>query len=72
MMAKHRHPVFSTALLIAGNAVGAGILALPVKTAMAGVLPSLTAMLLVWMATLATGLILAYRICTVGQSAFSL
>ncbi len=41
--------IASQALLVAGSAVGAGLLALPAVTCKAGVVPSCVALLLVWM-----------------------
>lgn len=56
---KKRPPVLTSALLIGGNAVGAGILGLPIKTGMAGMLPALLGMVCLWAAMWATGWILA-------------
>ena len=54
-----RPPVVTMALLIGGNAVGAGILGLPIKTGLAGAFPTLLAMAGVWAAMWLTGRILA-------------
>jgi tyrosine-specific transport protein len=40
--------IFSTALLIAGNIVGAGMLGLPINTGPAGLLPTVCSMLVMW------------------------
>ena len=55
-------PVWTMALLVAGNAIGAGILGLPIKTGIAGAVPSLAGMLLIWTLMLATGWIIAKQI----------
>jgi tyrosine-specific transport protein len=49
----------SAAALVAGNTVGAGILALPEVTSAAGVVPSLTAILGAWAYSVLTGQMLA-------------
>lgn len=54
--------IFTVALLIAGNAVGAGILALPVKTGLSGILPSVVSMIIMWALMLLTGMLIANRI----------
>ncbi len=51
--------IFRAALMIAGTTIGIGILGLPIKTGLAGVLPSFAATVAVWMVMLATGWILA-------------
>jgi len=50
--------VLGAALLVAGGAVGAGIVALPIKTAAAGFLPSATALILGWSLMFGTALLL--------------
>lgn len=54
--------IWTLALLVAGNTIGAGILGLPIKTGLAGILPSILCMAAMWMAMLATGWILVTRI----------
>lgn len=56
--------VGSAALLIAGTAVGAGVLAIPIKTGLAGLVPAVIGIILVWMAMLCAGLILAGSLST--------
>lgn len=51
--------IFRAALMITGTTIGIGILGLPVKTGLAGVLPSFVATLVVWVVMLGTGWILA-------------
>jgi tyrosine-specific transport protein len=51
--------VLGAAALVAGNTVGAGILALPVETAPAGVVPSLAALAATWVYSVLTGQMLA-------------
>lgn len=50
--------MLSAALLLAASAVGAGILALPVLTGLAGAVPALSLMMLSWALMAGTGLIL--------------
>ena len=59
MTSKKRPSILSVALLIAGAAVGAGILGLPVQTGMAGALPALIALSLMWLVSLTTSWIIA-------------
>lgn len=57
---KHRPgSVFDSATLIAGTTVGAGILALPLVTTPAGLLPSTVLMILSWLYMLISGLLIA-------------
>ena len=53
--------------MITGTTIGIGILGLPIKTGLAGVLPSLTATLAVWVIMLATGWILARGLIASGE-----
>lgn len=57
-----RPPLVSITLLIVGNAVGAGILGIPIKTGPAGAGPSLLGLLGVWLLMLASGWVLALRL----------
>ena len=50
---------FSVSLLIAGTTIGAGVLALPVQTGLAGLAPALVGLTVVWAAMFGAGLILA-------------
>ena len=50
--------VFSGAMLVAGTAIGAGMLALPVATCLGGFFPSCIIYLLCWLFMLATGFLL--------------
>ena len=59
MTSKKRPSPLSVALLIAGAAVGAGILGLPVQTGMAGALPALIALSLMWLVSLTTSWVIA-------------
>lgn len=57
---RHRQgSVFSSAALIAGTTVGAGILALPLVTTPAGLVPSTVLMVLSWLYMLVSGLLIA-------------
>ena len=51
--------IITTALLITGNLVGAGILALPINTGLAGFFPSLIGMLVMGLAMLFSALVLS-------------
>ncbi len=51
--------IISTAFIVTGNMLGAGILALPVKTGLSGLIPSLVGITLMWLLMLTTALILA-------------
>ena len=55
----NRGSIFSSATLIAGTTVGAGILALPLVTTPAGLLPSTVLMILSWLYMLLSGLLIA-------------
>jgi len=54
--------MLTVVLLITGTTVGAGMLGLPIKTGLAGLLPSLLGMIIVWGLMLGTAWILASRI----------
>lgn len=56
--------VGSAALLIAGTAVGAGVLAIPIQTGLAGLVPAVLGIILVWLAMLCAGLVLAGSLIT--------
>jgi len=53
----HSGSLFGATLLIAGTCVGAGILALPIVTGLAGLYPTLIVNLICWLYMLATGLL---------------
>ncbi|MEM8503219.1 MAG: aromatic amino acid transport family protein [Cyanobacteria bacterium P01_D01_bin.1] len=55
----HRGSVFGSATLIAGTTIGAGILALPLVTMPAGLLPSTILMVSSWLYMLISGLLIA-------------
>jgi len=52
------HRIYGATFLIAGGTVGAGIIALPVKTAAAGFIPSMAAMAACWLFMVTTAAIL--------------
>lgn len=54
--------MLTVVLLITGTTVGAGMLGLPIKTGLSGLLPSLLGMIVVWGLMLGTAWILASRI----------
>ncbi len=60
---------WGAAALVAGTTVGAGILALPVETAAAGVAPSLTVLGAAWAYSVLTGLLLAEVSLSAGADA---
>lgn len=51
--------VLATSFVVTGNLIGAGILALPVKTGLSGLIPSLVGIVLMWAFMLSTAMILA-------------
>ncbi|QGY40659.1 tryptophan/tyrosine permease [Pseudodesulfovibrio cashew] len=51
--------IFTTALIVTGNMVGAGILALPINLGPAGLLPAVGGALAVWALMTTTGLVIA-------------
>ncbi len=51
--------VLTMSCMVTGNLIGAGILALPVETGLAGFIPSLAGILVIWALMTATALILA-------------
>ena len=54
--------IIGAALMIAGVTLGIGILGLPVQTGLAGIVPSMILMLVVWLFMLATGWIIARHV----------
>ena len=60
-------PVITVALLITGTTIGAGILGLPIKTGLAGAIPTIVGMVAVWSLMFATGWILVDRIISSGN-----
>ena len=50
--------VWTSALLISGTSLGAGLLALPIQTGLAGLIPALAGLLFIWGLMVLTGLIL--------------
>ena len=53
--------IFTNALLVTGMTVGAGILGLPIKTGIAGIVPSLLTMCLIWILMLCTATVFIYK-----------
>jgi len=53
--------IFINSLLVTGMTIGAGILALPIKTGMAGVIPSLVSIFLVWVLMVGTATVFVYK-----------
>ncbi len=53
--------IFINSLLVMGMTIGAGILGLPVKTGLAGMLPSLLSMFSVWVLMLCTAIVFIYK-----------
>jgi len=58
-MASSRPSVFTMSLLVTGNLLGAGILALPINLGPAGMLPAVTGIVAIWALMLKSSLILA-------------
>ncbi len=67
-MQKKDGSVLGGILLIAGSCIGAGMLALPVITGVAGFIPSLVMLFLAWIFMTATGLLLLEANLTLGHS----
>jgi tyrosine-specific transport protein len=61
-MKKSRKLIISMSLLMAGTALGAGILGLPMETGLSGFFPSLLIMLISWLTLMCTGWIFIYKI----------
>ena len=62
----------TVALLVTGTTVGAGMLGLPIKTGLSGLLPSLLGMVVVWGLMLSTAWILASSLIETGLTASDL
>ena len=58
--------IFTAALMISGNTIGAGILGLPILGGMAGALPSIAGLMAIWMVMLGTAFVLAWRMTSHG------
>ncbi len=58
--------IFTAALMISGNTIGAGILGLPILAGMAGALPSTAGLMAIWMVMLGTAFVLAWRMTSHG------
>ncbi|OEU70816.1 MAG: hypothetical protein BA863_11955 [Desulfovibrio sp. S3730MH75] len=58
-MSKSGLPVFTVAMMVTGNLLGAGILALPINLGPAGILPAIVGIVLVWALMLMSSYILA-------------
>jgi tyrosine-specific transport protein len=58
--------IFTAALMISGNTIGAGILGLPILGGMAGALPSIVGLMAIWMVMLGTAFVLAWRMTSHG------
>lgn len=58
-MERKRQPIFTMSLLVTGNLLGAGILALPINLGPAGMIPAAIGITLIWALMLASSLILA-------------
>lgn len=61
-----KSPIWAGSLLVAGTAIGGGMLALPVLTSQGGFIPSLAIYLLCWLFMAATGLLLLELTLTYG------
>lgn len=65
---KEQGSVLGAALLFAGTAIGAGMLALPAETAASGYVPSIASLLLCWLFTFVTSLVTLEASWTVSNS----
>lgn len=71
--ASHSHyKVLTAALLIAGNTIGAGMLGFPILTGLAGCVPAVFGVVVVWMIMWVTGYILASRLTLPGRGELGL
>ena len=59
--------IFTAALMISGNTIGAGILGLPILGGMAGAIPSVIGLVAIWMVMLGTAFVLAWRMISHGR-----
>ena len=66
-MMRHSLRIFTAALMISGNTIGAGILGLPILGGMAGALPSIMGLAAIWMVMLGTAFVLAWRMMSHGR-----
>ncbi len=64
--------VWSAALFISGASLGAGLLALPIQTGLAGLIPALSGLVFIWVLMFISGLILAESFVGIGQSSAGL
>jgi tyrosine-specific transport protein len=62
IMSKTKKLIISMSLLMAGTALGAGILGLPIETGLSGFIPSLFGIVLSWITLMCTGWIFIYKI----------
>ena len=59
--------IWSAALLLAGNMIGSGLLALPICIGIAGTSAALFGLVVVWLMMLLTGLVIAYHTTQMGR-----
>ncbi|MCF7791478.1 MAG: hypothetical protein K9M56_05710 [Victivallales bacterium] len=61
-MSGSKRLIISMSLLLAGTALGAGILGLPMETGLSGFLPSLIIMIITWITLMLTGWVFIFKI----------
>ncbi|MBU0960424.1 MAG: hypothetical protein KKH60_02770, partial [Proteobacteria bacterium] len=71
-MASDSPTVCSAALFVSGASLGAGLLALPIQTGLAGLIPALSGLIFIWGLMFISGLILAETFVCNGQSSTGL
>lgn len=62
MEEKKKLPLITTSFLVLGNCLGVGVLALPIKSGLAGYIPSFIGIGVVWLIMLFAAWIIAYRL----------
>ncbi len=65
-------PMWPLALLLAGNLIGSGLLALPICLGMAGIIPTILGLVVVWLLMTYTGFIIAGKVAKSKSHSFDL
>lgn len=67
-----RKPIFTLSLLVTGNVLGVGALALPIKAGLGGFWPAIIGILIVWTMMLISGLLITSRLKAEGTDSFDI
>ena len=67
-----RKPIFTLSLLVTGNVLGVGVLALPIKAGLGGFWPAVVGILIVWTMMLISGIVIASRLKAEGTDSFDI